>query len=72
MTTRIRNILIFAGTAVVLLAFMVIAISIGRVPLNDVNTVGNTPGNLNNGGYSVKQTDGSILPTHMTATLCIP
>ncbi len=59
MTTRTRNILIFIGTAVILLLLMVIAILIGRVPLNDENTVGNTPGNLNNGGYFC-ESDGRV------------
>ena len=59
MTTRMRNILIFIGTAVILLLLMVIAILIGRVPLNDENTVGNTPGNLNNGGYFC-ESDGRV------------
>ena len=59
MTTRMRNILIFIGTSVILLLLMVIAILIGRVPLNDENTVGNTPGNLNNGGYFC-ESDGRV------------
>lgn len=51
MTTRTKNLLIFIATLIFLAILMLIALMIGRVPLNDENTTGNTPGNLNNGGY---------------------
>lgn len=59
MTRRTKNILIFAATAVLFAVLMMIAILIGRVPLNDERTRGNTPGNLNNGGYFC-ESDGRV------------
>lgn len=51
MTTRIKNILIFLFTIIILAALMLLVVLTGHIPSNDDNTVGNTPGNLNNGGY---------------------
>lgn len=59
MTTRTKNILIFVITVIVFAVLMLIAVLIGRVPLNDEDTVGNTPGNLNNGGYFC-EADGRV------------
>lgn len=59
MARRTKNILIFMATAVLFAVLMVIAVLIGRVPLNDENTTGNTPGNLNNGGYFC-ESDGRV------------
>ncbi len=59
MTTRKKNILIFVITVIVFAALMLIAVLIARVPLNDEDTVGNTPGNLNNGGYFC-EADGRV------------
>lgn len=51
MTTKARNILLFFITGVFLIILLLLTIFIGRVPSNDVNTAGNTAGNLNNKGY---------------------
>ncbi len=59
MTRRTKNIFIFAATAILFAVLMIIAILIGRVPLNDESTRGNTPGNLNNGGYFC-ESDGRV------------
>lgn len=59
MATRAKNILIFVITIIVLAVLMLIAVIVGRVPLNDENTAGNTPGNLNNGGYFC-EADGRV------------
>ena len=59
MAKHAKNILIFIITIIVLAVLMLIAVLIGRVPLNDENTTGNTPGNLNNGGYFC-ESDGRV------------
>ena len=51
MTTKKKNILFLSVTAAILLLLLLFAILSGRIPMNDEFTVGNTPGNLNNGGY---------------------
>ena len=50
MTTKAKNILFISIAAVFLITLMVVAYVTSRIPLNDDATVGNTPGNLNNGG----------------------
>lgn len=50
MTTKAKNVLFIFIAIVFLIVLMLLAFLTGRVPLNDDNTVGNTPGNLNNGG----------------------
>lgn len=59
MTTRIKNILIFSITFVIIAALIALAVLSGRIPLNDESTVGNTAGNLNNGGYFCEH-DGRV------------
>ncbi len=59
MTSRQKNILIVSITFVILLAIFVAIVLAGRIPMNDDYTVGNTPGNLNNGGYFC-ETDGKV------------
>lgn len=51
MTNKLKNILVIIITCVVLIVLFLLILLSGRVRLNDKNTVGNTPGNLNNGGY---------------------
>ncbi len=51
MTDRLKNVLIISVTVVILIAILIAVTLAGRIPLNDESTVGNTPGNLNNGGY---------------------
>jgi len=51
MTSRKRNMLIIFMAFVILIAVLLFVILSGRIPMNDDSTVGNTPGNLNNGGY---------------------
>lgn len=50
MTTKAKNILFISIAAVFLIALMVVAYVTSHIPLNDDAAVGNTPGNLNNGG----------------------
>lgn len=59
MTSRQKNILILSITAVIFIVLFVVMILIGRVPMNDDYTIGNTPGNLNNGGYFC-ESDGKV------------
>ncbi len=57
MTTTKKNILILSVAGVVLILLLLLVIFSGRIPLNDENTVGNTAGNLNNGGYFCETDD---------------
>lgn len=59
MTTKQKNILIFSIFGAVIAALILLAVFAGRVPLNDEYTTGNTPGNLNNGGYYCEH-DGRV------------
>ena len=51
MSTKLRNILIIIITFAIVAVLIVLVLLSSRIPLNDENTVGNTAGNLNNGGY---------------------
>lgn len=51
MTHKQKNILVLSITGVILIILLVIVILSSRIPMNDEFTTGNTPGNLNNGGY---------------------
>lgn len=51
MTSKAKNILVFIIAGVILIILLILAILSNHVPMNDDFTVGNTPGNLNNGGY---------------------
>lgn len=57
MTTRQKNILIISITCVIIAALFLAVIFSNRITLNDDFTVGNTPGNLNNGGYFCEMND---------------
>ena len=59
MSNRQRNILIFSISGVILTLLIVLIVLTTRIPLNDESTVGNTAGNLNNGGYFCEH-DGRI------------
>lgn len=59
MTAKQKNILILSITAVIFLILLLFVILSGRIPMNDEFTVGNTPGNLNNGGYFCEM-DGRV------------
>lgn len=59
MTTQQKNILIISLSGVILALLIVLVVLSTRIPLNDDNTVGNTAGNLNNGGYFCEQ-DGRV------------
>lgn len=59
MTSSQKNILFLSVTGVILIALFLCAILSGRIPMNDDFTVGNTPGNLNNGGYFC-ESDGKV------------
>ena len=59
MTNNQRNILIFSISGVILTLLIVLVVLSTRIPLNDVDTVGNTAGNLNNSGYFCEH-DGRI------------
>lgn len=51
MTTKQKNIMIIIISGVILALLITAVTLMSRIPLNDENTVGNTPGNLNNSGY---------------------
>ncbi len=51
MTSKQKNILAISVTSVIIIVLFVLALISSYIPLNDENTVGNTPGNLNNNGY---------------------
>ncbi len=59
MTTTKRNIIIVCIVVIVLASLFAVAIFSGRIPMNDVSTVGNTAGNLNNGGLFC-ESDGRV------------
>lgn len=59
MSTKKKNILIVCIVVIVLIILFAIAIFTGRVTMNDESTVGNTAGNLNNGGLFC-ESDGTV------------
>lgn len=59
MTTTKRNIIIVCVIVCVLASLFTVAIFTGRIPMNDEYTVGNTAGNLNNGGLFC-ESDGKV------------
>lgn len=59
MTTKTKNIIILSITFGILLILLVCMLLSGRIPMNDEYTVGNTAGNLNNGGYFC-ESDGKV------------
>ena len=59
MSTTQKNILIISITVVILILLSLGVVLSGRITMNDEFTVGNTPGNLNNGGYFC-EADGRV------------
>lgn len=59
MTTTKKNIIIICVVVCVLASLFAVAILTGRIPMNDEYTVGNTAGNLNNGGLFC-ESDGKV------------
>ena len=59
MTKKAKNLLIIFVTFIFLIALMFLTILPNRIPLTNDDTVGNTPGNLNNGGYFC-ESDGRV------------
>ena len=59
MTHTQKNILFLSITAVILTILLILVILSSRIPMNDEFTTGNTPGNLNNGGYFCEM-DGRV------------
>jgi len=59
MTTTKKNIIIVCAVVCVLAALFAVAMLTGRIPMNDEYTVGNTAGNLNNGGLFC-ESDGKV------------
>lgn len=59
MTSRRKNIFFIIIALVVLSAILVTVILFGRIPMNDDSAVGNTAGNLYNGGYFC-EADGRV------------
>jgi hypothetical protein len=59
MSAKAKNILILLITIVIIALLLVLVVFSGRIDFNDDYTVGNTPGNLNNGGYFC-ESDGRV------------
>lgn len=59
MTSKAKNILAIIIALVILIVLILCVVFTGRIPENDPDTVGNTPGNLNNGGYFC-ESDGRV------------
>ncbi|MDD6810862.1 MAG: DUF5050 domain-containing protein [Lachnospiraceae bacterium] len=57
MTTNKKNIIIICSTLFIILLLFILMIFTGKIPMNDDYTVGNTAGNLNNGGYYCESED---------------
>ncbi len=59
MTNKQKNIVALSLALVILIALILCILFVGRIPENEADTVGNTPGNLNNGGYFC-ESDGRV------------
>lgn len=59
MTSKAKNILAISIALVIFIALIVCMLFFGRIPENPDDAVGNTPGNLNNGGYFC-ESDGRV------------
>ena len=60
MKDKVKVILILSGIALVFALFFVINYFAGRIPENPAGTVGNTAGNLYNGGYFCEDSEGRV------------
>lgn len=59
MTKNQKNILILGIVFAVIIILFTVTYFLGRIPMNDSNTTGNIPGNLNNNGYFC-ESDGKV------------
>lgn len=59
MTSKPKNILAIIIALVIVMILILCVIFIGRIPENEADAVGNSPGNLNNGGYFC-ESDGRV------------
>lgn len=59
MTAKTKNIIIIASTFAILALIVTLLVITGKMPMNDNYTVGNTAGNLNNGGLFC-ESDGRV------------
>lgn len=60
MKDKIKVILILSGIAIVFAGLFIINYLTGRIPENPSGTVGNTAGNLYNGGYFCEDNEGNV------------
>lgn len=57
MSTKLKNTIIIFSVIIVIMVLFTIAIFTGKITMNDESTVGNTAGNLNNGGLFCESDD---------------
>lgn len=60
MKDKVKVILILSGIVLVFAVFFIINYFAGRIPENPAGTVGNTAGNLYNGGYFCEDSEGRV------------
>lgn len=60
MKDKIKVILILSGVVIIFALIFVINLFFGRIPENPAGTVGNTAGNLYNGGYFCEDSEGRV------------
>ncbi len=60
MKNVIKTILIIAVILILSAIILLVSLFLGRVPSNPADTIGNTAGNLNNGGYFCEDNDGTV------------
>lgn len=59
MSSSKKNLIALGSVIAVLLIFIILSFFIGKIPMNSVDTVGNTAGNLNNSGLFC-ESDGKV------------
>lgn len=57
MSSAKKNTIIICVTIAILIVIAVLLLFVGKIPMNDAGTVGNTAGNLNNGGLFCESDD---------------
>ncbi len=70
MSTKQKNILILSIIGVALILIFVASFFLGKIPMNDEYTTGNTPGNLNNNGYFC-ESDGTVYFANAYDNYCL-
>ncbi len=60
MKDKVKLILILTGIVIVFAGLLTIIFFTGRIPENPAGTIGNTAGNLYNGGYFCEDSDGRV------------